>query len=203
MTAQADGLGSAHANEPRGGVCPTIGLDALVEPTFAVRLFVDADADRLTELLHCAYAELGAMGLNYTAVDQDVKTTRDRVRGGRCWVVEQDSRLVGSLTMSLPPSAGLQRLSAHARPEHRAWLNQVAVSPDARGLGIAADLWQKGRRWAVDQQATSVGVDTAVPAEHLLRLYESWGFVRVDTIQWPGKTYASAVMTRPLGSKDA
>lgn len=174
-----------------------------MEPTFAVRLFEDDDADRLTELLHAAYAELGAMGLNYTAVDQDVETTRERARGGRCWVVEHDSQLVGSLTMSLPPSAGLQELTAQARHEHRAWLNQVAVSPQARGLGIAADLWQKGRQWALAQQATSIGVDTAVPAEHLIRLYGSWGFARADTIRWTGKTYASAVMTRPLGPDDA
>lgn len=174
-----------------------------MEPTFYVRLFEDDDASQLTELLHAAYAELGAMGLNYTAVDQDAETTRERARGGQCWVVEHDGQLVGSLTMSLPPSQGLRELTAEARHEYRAWLNQVAVSPEARGLGIAADLWQKGRQWAVSQQATSIGVDTAVPAEHLIQLYGAWGFMRVGTIRWPGKTYASIVMSRPLGHDDA
>lgn len=178
-------------------------MDRSVGPTFSARLFEDDDADRLTELLHAAYAELGAMGLNYTAVDQDVATTRERARGGRCWVVEHDGQLVGSLTMSLPPSEGLRELTVEARHEHRAWLNQVAVSPQARGLGIAADLWQQGRRWALSQQATSIGVDTAVPAKHLIQLYGSWGFVRVGTISWPGKTYSSVVMARPLDQEDA
>lgn len=66
-----------------------------MRPTFPVRLFEDDDAAQLTELQHAAYAELGAMGLNYTAVDQDVETTRERARGGRCWVVEHDGAARG------------------------------------------------------------------------------------------------------------
>lgn len=127
------------------------GLNRDMDSTLSVRPFEEADAALLTELLHDAYAELGAAGLNYTAVDQDVATTRDRALGGQCWVVEQEARIVGTLTMSLPPSAGLQELTAVARGEHRAWLNQVAVAPSLRGLGIAADLWRRGREWAAGQ----------------------------------------------------
>jgi hypothetical protein len=41
-------------------------------------------------------------------------------------------------------------------------------------------------------------VDTAIPAEHLVRLHGAWGFERVTTIQWPGKTYDSVVLIRAL-----
>ena len=36
----------------------------------------------LTELLHRAYARLGRMGLNYTAVDQSVEDTARRIGHG-------------------------------------------------------------------------------------------------------------------------
>jgi hypothetical protein len=49
------------------------------------------------------------------------------------------------------------------------------------------------------QGAASIGVDTALPAAHLLRMYERWGFQRAGIIHWSGKTYDSAVMTRALG----
>jgi len=173
-----------------------------VDPELVVRLFRDADAAPLTDLLHEAYAELGAAGLNYTAVDQGVETTRARAGAGRCWVVESGDRLVGTLTISLPPSAGLAMLTAAARQERRAWLNQVAVSPSFRSLGIATDLWRRGREWALAQGATSVGVDTAVDADHLVQLYAAWGFAGAETIHWAGKTYDSVVMTRPLGEQD-
>lgn len=163
-----------------------------------MRQFDDTDAPALTELLHEAYAELGDMWLNFTAVDQSVETTRYRARGGQCWVVERDGVLIATLTMSLPPSNALQDLTNQARVPERAWLNQMAVARAARGLGLAADLWRRGLGWAADQGATSVGVDTAVPAEHLIALYRGWGFAEGDVIHWPGKTYDSVVMVRPF-----
>ena len=42
----------------------------------AIRVFAADDLiEHLTELLHRAYAPLGARALNYTAVDQSVETT--------------------------------------------------------------------------------------------------------------------------------
>jgi hypothetical protein len=54
-----------------------------LDSALSVRMFTPVDAVQLTELLHAAYAELGAMGLNFTAVDQSVETTRYRARGGQ------------------------------------------------------------------------------------------------------------------------
>jgi hypothetical protein len=52
----------------------------------------------LTALLHRAYAPLGAMGLNYTAVDQTPSDTRSRIGKGICFVaVDGGGRLVGTV----------------------------------------------------------------------------------------------------------
>lgn len=168
------------------------------DPPLTVRPFVDDDAPALTAFLHEAYAELGARGLNFTAVDQSEETTRSRARGGRCWVVERGGEIVATLTMSLPPSSALQRLTPEARVPGRVWLNQMGVSPRLRGVGLARLLWDTGAAWAAEQGATSVGIDTAVPATHLVDLYTRWGFVPRDIIHWPGKTYDSLVMVRGL-----
>lgn len=171
--------------------------------TFSTRLFELNDARPLTDLLHAAYAELGAMGLNFTAVDQSVETTVMRAQAGQCWIVEDKERLVGTLTMSFPPLPYLRELTSEAEVPHRAWLNQVAVSPAARGQGIAAHLWAEARKWALVRGATSVGVDTALPASHLVELYSAWGFTHTESIRHPGKVYDSAVMVLQLGSMDA
>jgi GNAT superfamily N-acetyltransferase len=178
-------------------------FDDRVTPPTRLRPFRETDAVALTALLHRAYAELGAAGLNYTAVDQDVRTTRERAAAGRCWVAEQDDRLVGTMTVSLPPSAELRALAPVADRPGTAWLNQLAVSPTIRGQGIARDLWRHGRRWAHAGGVTTIGLDTAAPATHLVRLYGSWGFAHAGTIRWPGKTYESVVMTRSLTGDDA
>ncbi|WP_010202883.1 hypothetical protein [Salinibacterium sp. PAMC 21357] len=64
-----------------------------MDSSLSVREFADADAESGTGVLHAAYAEVGARGLNYTAVDQDSHTTLVRARGGQCWVVERDARI--------------------------------------------------------------------------------------------------------------
>lgn len=178
-------------------------LDIEMDSSLTIRHFVDTDAGAVTRVLHAAYAELGASGLNYTAVDQNSSTTLIRARGGQCWVVERGAHIVGTLTMSLPPSSGLQYLTSEAQVSQRAWLNQVAVLPTEQRAGIASELWRLGLEWARAHEATSIGVDTAVPAEHLVRLYGAWGFTQVATIHWPGKTYDSVVMVRPTVTADS
>ncbi len=140
------------------------------------RPYKDADAAPLTELIHAAYAELG----------------------GQCWVALRDGELIGTATMTFPLSDGLKERTSVAHHPRRAWLNQLAVAPEARGTGLAAGLWRLAQEWAHESGITSVGLDTAEPATHLVRLYEKWGFAQVDTIHWPGKAYDSVVMTLSL-----
>lgn len=109
--------------------------------------------------------------------------------------------MIGTITISLPPSAGLRELSPLARAPRRAWLNQLAVSPRLRGRGLARRLWELGARWAERAGADSIGLDTAAPARHLVRLDEGWGFTPRETIHWPGKRYDSLVMLRALPAR--
>lgn len=173
----------------------------MTRSTPTLRLFEPTDAPTLTDFLHRAYAELGERGLNFTAVDQDVETTLFRAAKGRCWIAVDADRVVGTLTVSLPPGRHLDALTPVAG-QAGAWLNQMAVDPDRRGEGIAATMWQTGLAWAAAQGVTAIGVDTAVPATHLQALYARWGFVPRGTIQWPGKTYESTVMLRDVTLED-
>ena len=163
-----------------------------------MRAFERGDVPHLTRLLHRAYAELGAAGLNFTAVDQDDETTLRRASGGASWVLVDDDQLVATMTISLPAEEKLRELTPEAAVQGRAWLNQLAVDPTKRGEGLARLLRDQGFEWCARQGATSIGLDTAKPATHLVELYTSWGFTAVDEVQWPGKTYRSVVLTRRL-----
>lgn len=167
------------------------------------RAFSVVDVPKLTELLHRAYAELGSAGLNFTAVDQDDATTLRRASGGNTWVIEDDGALIAAMTISWPAEAQLQRLTPVAGAPGMAWLNQLAVHPERRGEGLASTLRDIGYAWCLNQGATHIGLDTALPAEHLVRMYTAWGFAQADTVQWPGKSYRSVVMTRELLEGDA
>lgn len=161
-----------------------------------MRQFETSDVPLLTQLLHRAYAELGAAGLNFTAVDQDEGTTLRRASGGETWILEEGNHLLATMTISWPAEPKLQVLTPEASVQGRAWLNQLAVDPSYRGQGLSKLLRDEGFRWSVAQGATSIGLDTAKPATHLVEMYASWGFQRVDEVQWPGKSYRSVIMTR-------
>ncbi|WP_435135961.1 GNAT family N-acetyltransferase [Actinacidiphila sp. bgisy144] len=164
---------------------------------YRLRPFEPADAPDLTAMLHRAYAELGAGGLNFTAVDQTEQTTLRRADTGASWLLVDGTRIAAALTMTLPPHEPLRLLSPTAAAPGRAWLNQMAVDPADRGRGLASRLWAVARKRAHAEGASHIGVDTALPAAHLIGIYTAWGFVPRETIQWPGKTYRSTVMELP------
>lgn len=58
----------------------------------------------LTDLIHRAYARLGQMGLQHTAVDQSVEVTAQRICGGACYVATLTDVIVGTIVVH--PTAG-------------------------------------------------------------------------------------------------
>ncbi len=158
--------------------------------------------DALTALLHASYASLAAQGWNFTAVDQPVAVTRDRLTGAQGFVAELEGRLVGTVAVRGPKPAG-EAYIADAPPAlyttpGTAILSQLAVHPDCRGQGLAEQLIAAAEAWALAQGFTQIALDTAEPATALRRRYERRGYVTVGGVQWQGKTYASVLMAKPL-----
>jgi GNAT superfamily N-acetyltransferase len=140
--------------------------------------------DELTTLLHLAYAPLGAMGLNYTAVDQSM-----------CYVAEQDGKLVGTATVRGPYESS--DCAYYTKPEV-AIVNQVAVHPSFQSRGIARAILATCSSWARQHGYSKLALDTALPATHLIALYRKLGYTEVAQVQWSGKVYRSAVLSRHL-----
>ncbi len=68
-----------------------------------VRIFRPDDSiTDITALLHRAYAALGALGLNYTAVDQAPEITRSRLSRGQCFLAEWAGQLAGTIVVYRP-----------------------------------------------------------------------------------------------------
>lgn len=155
----------------------------------------DDSLSRLTELLHNAYADLGARGMNFTAVDQTDEVTAARIATGECFVAVKNTILVGTITVYLPEAAADHE---YFRLPHVAKAGQLAVLPQQQRAGIGSRLLQTAEDWARANQFRELALDTAIPAHELLALYTRRGYVIVGNAQWPGKTYASVVMAKVL-----
>jgi GNAT superfamily N-acetyltransferase len=157
--------------------------------------------ESLTALLHRAYSRLGAMGLNYTAVDQTAAVTAQRIASGRCFVAEHDGRIVGTVTVG--GAWDVQRVPG---ARHCPWylrrdiahLHQLGVEPAAQGQGIGHLLIAACEQWARAQGLGAIALDTAAPASHLRARYERLGYGSADEVQWAGKTYRTVIMVKAL-----
>jgi len=152
----------------------------------------------MTALLHAAYARLGRMGFNYTAVDQTEDVTRSRIARGRCLVAIDDGALVGTI-MFHPPgrSAGCP---CYERPDV-ATIGQFGVRPGRQGTGTGTRLLHHAEALASASGAAELALDTSEGADHLIGWYEREGFRFVEYAQWEGKTYRSVIMSKPVRSR--
>jgi len=163
-----------------------------------LREFRESDSVvELTSLLHRAYARLGAMGLNYTAVDQTPEVTASRIRGGNCFVVADGAKLVGTI-VAQPTYA--QNDCEYFTRHGVAAAHQFAVDPQHQGQGIGRMLLERAERWARESGFMELAMDTAEQAVHLVELYTRLGYRHVGWVQWPGKVYRSVVLSKPLAA---
>lgn len=154
----------------------------------------DSIAD-LTALLHAAYAQLGEMGFNYTAVDQTEDVTRKRIARGLCLVATDNGALVG--TIMFHASGRSAGCPCYERPDV-ATIGQFGVLPGRQGTGTGTRLLREAETLALASGAAELALDTSEGADHLIGWYEREGFRFVEHAQWPGKTYRSVIMSKSL-----
>lgn len=156
---------------------------------------VPEDLLALTELLHRAYAELAARGLNYVACRQTVEVTERRVRAGHCLIAEVDGMVVGTITVRKSnPEAQVPTY----RETGTFTFGQFGVDPTIRGQGIGRALHEHALRFAEENGGTAMALDTAAPAVHLIALYSKWGYREVGRHRWDVTNYESVVMKKEI-----
>jgi GNAT superfamily N-acetyltransferase len=151
--------------------------------------------ETITALLHRAYAQLAAIGLNYTAVDQKVEVTRKRFDGGQGFVAIKNDALVGTIVVQ--PSKP-QSPCEYYRRDGVASMHQFAVEPALQSDGIGRTLIAACEHWARENGFEEIALDTAEQATHLIALYSRLGYAHCGYVQWDGKVYRSVVMTKRL-----
>jgi len=161
-----------------------------------IRPFSSTDSIvEITVLLHRAYARLGDMGLNYTAVDQSTDVTAKRMSGGQCFIAEWSGALAGTIVAQ--PTYKINECEYFTRPGVAA-AHQFAVEPSLQGHGIGRALLTAAETWALEGGFHEIAMDTAEQATHLIELYEGLGYRRVSRVQWSGKVYRSVVLSKRL-----
>ncbi|PXW22769.1 Acetyltransferase (GNAT) family protein [Paraburkholderia caballeronis] len=152
--------------------------------------------ERLTMLLHRAFASLAAGGLHCESADQPASVTRQRALAGDCFVALCNGRVIGTMTLE---ARDPQSPCEHYRLRGVATLHQFGVEPSWQSRGIGAAMLAFAARWAATHGYAQLALDTPFPAAHLLAFYRAQGFALVDVVQFAGRGYDSAVFSKPTG----
>lgn len=159
------------------------------------RLRADDSIAELTDLLHRAFARLGASGLNCSCVNQTPDTTRQRIGDGDCLIALTGARMVGTVTLqTADPLAEI----AYYRQPNVASLHQLAVDPGQQGMGVGQALLRSAEAWAIRQHCVALVLDTPEPARHLHAYYARQGFSLQCRAQLGGRSYRSVVLCKPV-----
>src|SRR3954471_19523965 len=166
-----------------------------------IRSWRDSDSfEELTELLHRGYAPLAAMGFKYFATHQTPEQTRKRIAAGSCLVAEIGrqigNQIVGTITWyrqdQNPKCPPLYRSAGIAH------FGQFTVEPPLQRRGIGQLLIEQVERDARAAGCTTLALDTAETATHLVEWYRRLGFREVGYTQWDVTNYRSVIMSKTL-----
>lgn len=165
------------------------------EPIIIRQLSARDSIGALTRLVQAAYATLGHRGWNFNGVDQTDDLTCQRVRLGISLVAEMSEALVGTITVhgsfSNAPCEYITQADV-------AYFQQFAVDPGHQRLGIGNKLLEQAEACARAAGYAWLSTDTAQGALDLLSFYSRRGYSAVTSMQWPGKTYRSVVLSKSL-----
>lgn len=153
----------------------------------------DDDLEKLTDLIHSAYASHAASGLKYWATHQTVEDTKKRIAMGICLVGVLNGEYVGTGLFRRPQLDSPVNLYR----EKSVWtLAQFGVAPEFRGNGYGKAIHSHGLQLLKNMGVSTIALDTAEPAKDLIEMYKSWGYKMVGVCDWrPFTNYSSVVMS--------
>ncbi|MET9315138.1 GNAT family N-acetyltransferase [Kribbella sp. NPDC003505] len=129
------------------------------------RTAVDADAPRLVEACNWLFAAPGS-----TPVDWDPRTAGERLvkvfasQRSDVLLAEADQELVGFCSVYLDIES--------VRFGQRCWVEDLAVHPAHRSLGIGAKLLDQAQRWAREHGGIHLELDSALTRTEAHRFYD-------------------------------
>jgi len=163
---------------------------------FVIRLIEPEDSiSELTGVINQAYSQLADLGLKYVGTWQGDDITEKRIRDAECFICILDGKIISTITLRSP---GTGRGADWYKKDEVARFGQFGVLPEFQRQGIGTSMVKTCENRATEMGAAEIACDTAEPAAHLRKWYESMGYRFIDYIDWEVTNYRSVIMSKTL-----
>lgn len=146
-------------------------------------------------MLHESYRPLAEKGMRYLATHQKSDVTLRRLNKGASFLGFIGDELVSTITVVKGSSA--EECLWYQKPEVF-FFTQFAVRPKYQGLGLGGKLMDLIERYADDEDAHEISLDTSEHAHHLISMYKARGYRFVGHTQWDLTNYRSVILSKAL-----
>lgn len=193
----------AHAAGRYTPTSMTTGSAAVAADQIFIRLISPSDSiSEITALLHRAYAQQMAMGLQPLAGRQDDSITRDRCEHSEAYLAllkgdapTSRQRIVGIILFNEVEKVTFPSFFLKPEVAHFA---QFGVDPDLQGLGIGRMLLEKAEGRARETGHSELALSMAEPDRKLYDFYIKRGFRFIEHWKWPYTNYRSCILSKAL-----
>jgi GNAT superfamily N-acetyltransferase len=160
---------------------PTAEPIATAIGSVEIALAVPADIDEVIDVLSEAARWLASRGINQWRIDGFPRgLIADGVSRGEVYVARRNHRAVGTFTLQWS-----DELFWPGAAEEAAYIHRIAVSRNARGLGV--ELLKYAERVTADMGRKLLRLDCYAGNSALCSYYERAGFVRVADVEVDGR----------------
>lgn len=153
------------------------------------------DIAAVTDLLHRAYEPLLREGIPFLAATQDDATTRSRVEGRECWLLERHGELLATVTFS--PHHQTAGCPWFDRPGVASF-GQLAVDPAFQRYGLGGRLLDLVEARAAATGASDLALATAEQASDLIAWYARRGYHVVDHAHFDPASYRRVIANKAV-----
>lgn len=129
------------------------------------------------------------------ATHQDNEVTKNRLRKGESFVIEDENKLIACIT--LYKSKGTNRCTWY-NEKGVMYFGQFAVEPSYQQKGIGSKMMDFIEKYALEKQADELSLDTSENAQHLIDYYTKRGYRFIQYHKWDEVNYRSIVMSKKL-----
>jgi GNAT superfamily N-acetyltransferase len=153
--------------------------------------------EAINEMLHLAYKPLLDRGWRYVAAWQDAARAGRRINEGTFLIGFEDGVMAGGI---LYKNQHQTKGCPHYDKPGTAMFGMFGVHPDFKGKGYGKALHDAVEQLAIHDGVEELACDTAVPADFLQRMYESWGYRFIEYAQWDLSlvNYQSVILSKSL-----